>query len=136
MPVNSAVDGVDPADLTDDESARIKQDGLRPQGSQVEQQDEGGHGQDPAQCGQSDLHPAPWPLPLNLSGAGVHQKAERALPETVGADPDGEQDVLEGEVVVARAHGVDLLAVAADLGPERCPEMRLQQRIRPREPAS
>lgn len=77
--------------------------------------DDGGDGRDEKQ----DLDPAIGPLALDLAAAPIHQEAVDGLFEAVGADPDREQDVLEGDVVVAGVDAVDALLVAADIAADR-----------------
>ena len=56
---------------------------------------------------------------MNLTGAGVDQKLIGLVLEAVRADPDGQQDVFEGNVRVVGGFVMDALFIAADV-PTNC----------------
>jgi len=52
--------------------------------------------------GKSDLEVIPRPFTLDFPGPSIDQKSVDLALEIVGADPDGEEDVFERDVVVLR----------------------------------
>src|SRR2546429_3970451 len=56
-----------------------------------------------------------WAFTFDLSGARIDQDAINLVLKTIGAEPDGQQNVFEGDVRIPGGHRLDLLHVAANV---------------------
>src|SRR6185503_8750407 len=63
----------------------------------------------------ADLDPAPGSLPLHLPGACVHDEPKESVAETIDAQPERQQQMLEADVAIRRIGARHALMVAADV---------------------
>src|SRR5207248_2698460 len=81
-----------------------------------------------------DLPPAPRPLAGDLPRSTVDQDVEQLLPVAVIRHPDGQQQVLERDRLVARLLGLDALVVAADVAIDETDDLRVHDPLGLAEP--
>ena len=79
----------------------------------------GGYAQDE----EDDFCPAPWSFTLHFSCSAVDEEAVGLVAVAICAYPYGQEYVLERNVVVLRADGMDALLVAADIAPDKTADM-------------